>query len=95
MIKSHGKVTYCHGKVMEKSWKFIIRFLWEPCMRHFKESGHEGSLEKIEGRFSLKPLKGVGVLSHWRVLLSMMKGGGRGEHGDEVVEWGEEGFEFF
>ena len=33
MIKSHGKVTYCHGKVMEKSWKFIIRFLWEPCNR--------------------------------------------------------------
>ena len=34
MIKSHGKVTYCHGKVMEKSWKFIIRFLWEPCLMH-------------------------------------------------------------
>ena len=53
-------------------------------------------LEKKEGRFSLKPLKGVGVL------LSMMKGEGREEHGDEVrmkrfgvVEWGEEGFEFF
>ena len=59
-------------------------------------------MEKKEGRFSLKPLKGVGVLSHWRVLLSMMKGEGREEQGDEVrmkgfgvVEWGEEGFEFF
>ena len=27
MIKSHGKWHI----VMEKSWKFIIRFLWEPC----------------------------------------------------------------
>ena len=45
----------------------------------------EGDLEKKEGRFSLKPLKGVGVLSHWRVLLSMMKGEGREEQGDEGV----------
>ena len=29
-------------------------------------------------------LKGVGVLSNWRVLLSMMKGEGREEQGDEV-----------
>ena len=47
----------------------------------------EGSFEKKEGRFGLKALKGVEVLSNWRVLLSMMKGGGRrekGEQGDEV-----------
>ena len=62
----------------------------------------EGSLETKEGRFSLKPLKGVGVLSHCRVLLSMMKGEGREKHGDEVrmkgfgvVEWGKERFELF
>ena len=62
----------------------------------------DGSLEKKEERFCLKPLKGVGVLSHWRGLLSIMKGEGRGEHVDEVrmegfgvVEWGKEGFEFF
>ena len=41
----------------------------------------EGSLEKKEGRLRLKPLKGVVVLSHWRVLLSMMKGEGRGNMG--------------
>ena len=44
----------------------------------------EGSLEKQVGRFSLKSLKGVGVLSHWRGLLSMLKGEGRGEQGDEM-----------
>ena len=55
----------------------------------------QGNLEKQAGRFSLKPLKGVGVLSHWRVLFSMMKGDGRGGHGDELrvegveaLEWG-------
>ena len=57
----------------------------------------EGSLEKEE-RFSLKHLKGVGILSNWRVLFSMMKDEGRGEEGDDVrmkgfgvVEWEEEG----
>ena len=51
----------------------------------FESYVDEGSLEKNEGRCSLKPLRGVGVLSHWRVLLSMMKGEGREEHGDEGV----------
>ena len=31
LLKSHGNSLNCHGKVMEKSWNCIIRFLWEPC----------------------------------------------------------------
>ena len=30
-LKSHRNRFNCHGKVMEKSWNCIIRFLWEPC----------------------------------------------------------------
>ena len=37
-----------------------------------------------EGTFSMNALKGVGILSHRRVLLSMMKGEGRGVQGDEL-----------
>ena len=34
-LKSHGNSLNCHGKVMEKSWNYIIRLLWEPCnLRH-------------------------------------------------------------
>ena len=37
-----------------------------------------GNLEKKEGRFSLKPLKGVGVFSHWRVFVKYDEGRGKG-----------------
>ena len=89
----------------------VIKLLWEELVVwtvglrgreewlgfFFESYVGEGSLEK-EGRFSLKPLKGLGVLSLWSVFLIMMKGEGRGEQGDEVrmkgfgvVEWGERG----
>ena len=31
-LKNHGNSLKCHGKVMDKSWNYIIRFLWEPCV---------------------------------------------------------------
>ena len=65
-------------------WTGVLGWREEWLGGFFESYVGEGSLEKKEGRFSLKPLKGVGVLSHWRVLLSIMKGEGRGEHGDEV-----------
>ena len=34
-LKSHGNSLNCHGKVMEKSWNCIIRFLWEPWYMFF------------------------------------------------------------
>ena len=83
-------------------WAGVLGWREEWLGVFFESYVGEGNLEKKEERFSLKPLKGVGVLSNWRVLLSMMKGEGREEQGDEVrmkgfgvVEWGEEGFEFF
>ena len=78
-------------------WTGVLGWREEWLGVFFESYVGKGNLEK-EGRFSLKPLKGVGVLSYWKVLLSMMKGEGREEHGDEGV-WssgmGEEGLEFF
>ena len=75
-------------------WAGVLGWREEWLGVFFESYVGEGNLEKKEGRFSLKPLKGVGVLSNWRVLLSMMKGEGREEQGDEVrmkgfgvVEW--------
>ena len=43
------------------------------------------SLEKRAGKLSMKSLKGVGVLSHRRILFRLMKG----EVKDEQGLWGE------
>ena len=60
-------------------WTGVVGWREEWLGFFFESYVGERNLEKKEGRFSLKLLKGVGVL------LSMMKGEGRDEQGDEVV----------
>ena len=60
-------------------WKGVLGWREEWLGVFFESYVGEGSLEKKEGRFSLKPLKGVGVLSHWRVLYD--EGRGKGSMG--------------
>ena len=30
-LNDHGNLTIDYGIIMEKSWNFILYFLWEPC----------------------------------------------------------------
>ena len=42
-LNDHGNYIIDHGKIMEKSWNFVFKFLWDPCLEGKKLRVQESS----------------------------------------------------